>query len=147
MTKLSNLKRWLRQSWVGIVSFEVYQALTPPSLECLLKDWNSLIYVFFKLTPLIEVINGHHVHVFECNMKHCIGKGNGRMVDQYLDTCDAKSTGNLRKHAKGCWGDEVVVAADVIKNVQAACDALEKVKSVDGSITAAFQCITKDKIT
>ncbi|KAH9035459.1 hypothetical protein EDB83DRAFT_2318759 [Lactarius deliciosus] len=74
----------------------------------LLKDWNSLIYVFFKLTPLIEVINGHRIHVFECNANHCVGKGNGRM---------------------------------------AAHDALEKVKSVDGPITAAFQCITKDKIT
>ncbi|KAH8978784.1 hypothetical protein EDB86DRAFT_2769716, partial [Lactarius hatsudake] len=66
---------------------------------------------------------------------------------QYLDTCDAKSMGNLQKHAKGCWRDEVVAAADATKNVQAACDALEKVKSVDGSITAAFQCIAKDKIT
>ncbi|KAH9058980.1 hypothetical protein EDB83DRAFT_2315876 [Lactarius deliciosus] len=74
----------------------------------LLKDWNSPIYVFFKLTPLIEVINGRHVHVFECNAKCCVGKGNGRM---------------------------------------AAHDALEKVKSVDGSITAAFQRIAKDKIT
>ncbi|KAH9012945.1 hypothetical protein EDB83DRAFT_2233505 [Lactarius deliciosus] len=119
----------------------------PPSLEHLLKDWNSPIYVFFKVTPLIEVINGRCVHVFECNAKHCVGKGNGRMVRRYLDTSDAKSTGNLQKHAKGCWGVEVVAAANVTKNVQAARDALEKVKSVDGPITAAFQCITKDKIT
>ncbi|KAH9010166.1 hypothetical protein EDB83DRAFT_2183594, partial [Lactarius deliciosus] len=115
--------------------------------ERLLKDWNSPIYVFFKVTPLIEVINGRRIHVFECNAKCCVGKGNGRMVRRYLDTSDAKSTGNLRKHAKGCWGDEVVVAADATKNVQAARDALEKVKSVDGSITAAFQHIAKDKIT
>ena len=103
--------------------------------------------MFFKVTPLIEVINGRRVHVFECNAKCCVGKGNGRMVRRYLDTSDAKSTGNLRKHAKGCWGDEVVAAADATKNVQAARDALEKVKSVDGSITAAFQRIAKDKIT
>ncbi|KAH9080265.1 hypothetical protein EDB83DRAFT_2184431, partial [Lactarius deliciosus] len=116
--------------------------------EHLLKDWNSPIYVFFKVTPLIKVINGRHVHVFECNTKCCVGKGNGRMVRRYLDTSDAKLTGNLQKHTKGCWGDEVVAAADATKNVQAARDALEKVKSVDGwSITAAFQRITKDKIT
>jgi hypothetical protein len=77
-----------------------------------LKDWNSPIYVFFKPTPMIEYIKDRRVHVFECNAKSCKGKGNGRMVRRYLDTSDAKSTSNLRKHAKICWGEEVVASAD-----------------------------------
>ena len=45
-------------------------------------------------------------------MTRCMGKGNGRMVRRYLDTGDAKSTSNLRKHAKICWGEEAVTVAD-----------------------------------
>ena len=71
-------------------------------LEQLSKEWNLLIYVFFKPTPLIEYIKGRCVHVFECSAKHCKGKGNGHMVHRYLDTSDAKSTSNLRKHARVC---------------------------------------------
>jgi hypothetical protein len=93
------------------------------------------------------MIKGRHVHVFECNAKHCKGKGNGRMVCQYLDTGDAKSTSNLRKHAKGCWGDEVVAAADDTRDLQAARKALGKVRLVDGSITAAFKRVATDKVT
>lgn len=61
--------------------------------------------------PLVEYIRDHRVHVFECEAKHCKGKANGRQVHRYLDTTDAKSTGNLRKHVKS-WGDETVAAAD-----------------------------------
>ena len=59
------------------------------------------------------------------------------MVRRYLDTSDAKSTGNLRKHARACWGVETVAAADETRNLGAALDALTKVK--DGSIIEAFQ--------
>ena len=52
------------------------------------------------------------VHVFECRAKHCKGKGNSHMVYHYFDMSDAKSTGNLRKHARLCWGVETVAAAD-----------------------------------
>lgn len=116
-------------------------------LKRLLKEWNSPIYVFFKPTPSIEYIKGRRVHVFECSATHCLGKGNGRMVRRYLDTSDAKSTGNLRKHAKICWGEEAVAAADNTKDVRAAREVLGKMKSVDSSITAAFKRIAKDKVT
>ncbi|KDR81296.1 hypothetical protein GALMADRAFT_241794 [Galerina marginata CBS 339.88] len=69
-------------------------------LERLSKDWNSLIYVFFKPEPAIEYVNGRRVHVFECTAKPCKGRG-GRYVRRYLDTGDAKSTGNLRRR-RGC---------------------------------------------
>ena len=63
----------------------------------------------------------------------------------YLDTSDAKSTGNLRKHAKICWGVETVAAADETRNVNDAREALKKVK--DGSITEAFERVGKGKVT
>ena len=95
-------------------------------LEQLSKDWNSPVYIFFKLTPLIENIKDRHIHVFECNAKHCKGKGNGCMVCLYLDTSDVKSTSNLCKHAKVCWGEEMVAAADQTRDLDAAHEALKK---------------------
>ena len=97
--------------------------------------------------PSIEYIKGRCVHVFECAATHCIGKGNGRLVCRYLDTGDAKSTGNLCKHAKICWGEEAVAAADNTKDVRAVREVLGKMKSFDSSITAAFRQISKDKVT
>jgi len=46
-----------------------------------------------------------------------MGKGNGRIMRRYLDTGDAKSTSNLHKHMKICWGEDTVAAADGTKNV------------------------------
>lgn len=65
------------------------------------------------------------------------------MVRRYLDTTDAKSTSNLRKHAKICWGEEAVAAADRTKDVRAAREALGKIK--DSSIMAAFERISKEQ--
>jgi len=66
------------------------------------SEWTSSIYVFFEPTPKIEYIKERCVHVFECSATRCMGKGNGWVVRRYLDTGDAKSTSNLRKHAKIC---------------------------------------------
>ena len=112
-----------------------------------MRDWNSPIYAFFKAIPAIEYIQGHRLHVFECTATSCKGKGNGRLVRQYLDTGDAKSTSNLRKHAKLCWGEDAVTAADQTGGVAAARDVLSKTKSRDGSITEAFERVGKGKIT
>ena len=106
-------------------------------LERLSNDWNSPVYVFFKPTPSIEYINERRVHVFECVAKHCKGKGNSRMVRRYLDTSDAKSTSNLRKHARICWGSETVAAADDGQSYGAAFDLMKNLN--DGSITQAFE--------
>ncbi|KAF8805668.1 hypothetical protein BYT27DRAFT_7258037 [Phlegmacium glaucopus] len=99
-------------------------------LERLSKEWNLSIYVFFKQIPSITYIKDRRIHVFECAAAHCLGKGNGRMVRRYLDTGNAKSTSNLCKHAKICWGDEAVAAADNTKSIQAAREALENMVSV-----------------
>jgi hypothetical protein len=69
------------------------------------------------------------------------------MVCRYLNTGDAKLTSNLCKHAKVCWGEEAVAAADNTKDVHAAREALSKIRLVDGSITAAFERVAKSKVT
>jgi hypothetical protein len=68
-------------------------------------------------------------------------------VCRFLDKGDTKSTSNLRRHAKVCWGDEAVSVADATRDVKVACDALANRKERDGSITATFQCIAKGSIT
>jgi hypothetical protein len=85
------------------------------------KDWNSPLYAFFKLTPLIDHIDGHHAHVFECGVKHCKGKGrNGQYVWHFLNMGDATSMSNLHQHTKICWGEDAIKAADQTKDVHAA---------------------------
>jgi hypothetical protein len=54
--------------------------------------------------------------------------------------------GNLWKHTKLCWGEETVAAADNMKDIHVALKALEK-KSVDSSITSAFEHVSKGKVT
>src|SRR5271163_2001104 len=122
----------LRHSWVSC--YINICIATDKCTERLLKDWTSPIYVFFKPTPSIEYIKERHVHVFECSAVHWMGKGNGRHVRRYLDTGDAKSTSNLHKHAKICWGDEAVAADDNTKDIRAAREVLGNNKTLDSLI-------------
>jgi hypothetical protein len=119
--------------------------------ECvdrLLEQWNTPIYAFFKPTPIIDHIGGRRAHIFECSAKICKGKGrNGRHVRRYLNTADATSTSNLRRHAKICWSLETVAAADATHNVCTARAVLAKSILKDGSITAAFERVGKEKVT
>jgi hypothetical protein len=91
-------------------------------------------------------VKDRRVHVFECAAGKCRGK-NGRDVRRYLDTSDAKSTSSLRRHAKNCWGEEAVEAADNTQDLEGAREVLGKTKLRDGSITAEFERIGKGKIT
>ena len=109
-------------------------------------DWTSPIYVFFRKTPRIDYVNDCRVHVFECAAGKCRGK-NGRDVRRYLDTGDAKSTSGLRRHAKKCWGDEAVEAADSTQDLESARVVLARTKLHDGTITAEFERIGKEKVT
>ena len=110
------------------------------------KDWNSPIYVFFRPTPHIEYAQNHRLHVFECAAGKCKAR-NGCDVRCFLNKGDAKSTSNLQKHAKGCWGEEAVAAADNTRSIDAAREVLAKSKLQDGSITAEFERIRKGKVT
>ena len=121
--------------------------LTDKDTEHLLKDWNSPVYAFFKPIASIVYLNDRRVHVFECSATHCRGKGNGHMVRRYLDTGNAKSTSNLRKHAKICWGEDIVGDANKTKDVHVAREALTKMKSANGSITDTFERVARAKVT
>ena len=67
---------------------------------------------------------------------------------RFLDTGDARSTSSLRRHARICWGEEAVSAADNTKDLNGARDVLAKVGlKRNGSITEAFQRIGKDKVS
>jgi hypothetical protein len=109
-------------------------------------EWTSPIYVFFGPTPRIEYINDRRAHVFECAAGRCKGK-NGKDVRRFLDKGDRKSTSNLRKHAKICWGADTVKMADETRDVDAAREVLSKTNLRDGSITAEFARIGKGKVT
>ena len=110
------------------------------------KKWTSPVYVFFKKTPQIEYKDGHRAHVFECGAGRCKGR-NTRNVYRFLDKGDANSTSNLLRHAKICWGTEVVEAATATHDLEAAREVLAKIKLRDGSILAEFQRIGKGKVT
>jgi hypothetical protein len=69
-----------------------------------------------------------------------------RGVWRYLDKGDAKSMGNMQKHARKCWGDEVVASANVANNANEV-----RATTIKGflnlqSIMAAFERKGKDKV-
>jgi len=116
--------------------------LTLVTTERLMKEWNSLIYAFFHPTPAIEIINGHHAHVFECMAKGC-----KVCIRRFLNKKDARSTGNMQKHAKSCWGDDVLQACDEAKNVEEVRTKIVTSVLHNGSITASFKHKGKGKVT
>ena len=66
----------------------------------------------------------------------------------FLDTGDARSMSNLHQHTKMCWGDEAVNMADNTKDLEGAHTVLSKARlKRNGSITDAFECIGKEKVT
>jgi hypothetical protein len=76
----------------------------------LAKDWTAPVYAFFKPVPTIGTDNGCPYHTFVCAALDCKHKSRG--VHRFLDKGNAKSTSNMRKHAKRCWGEDVMKAAD-----------------------------------
>ncbi|KIM53945.1 hypothetical protein SCLCIDRAFT_137784 [Scleroderma citrinum Foug A] len=100
----------------------------------MMKDWNTPIYAFFKPLPQVVVKNGCRTHEFLC-----FGRGCKATVRWFLDTTDCRSTSNLRKHAKSCWGNDVVRAADDAKNADEVWTKIVPNYLQDGSITAAFE--------
>jgi hypothetical protein len=119
------------------------------STEHLAKEWASPIYAFFWPRPSIEMMNGRHCHDFKCAAPHCKGRGSQpRNVRRFLDTGDARSTGNLRKHAKRCWGADIIDQADETRGIANIREGLAAAKALkDGSITATFERQGRGKVT
>lgn len=118
-------------------------------LERLSEEWVSPVYAFFERTPSIVTVDGRRVHEFTCTASNCKGRSrNPRTVRRYLDTTDRNSTGNLRKHARLCWGIEILQDADACGDLESARKGvLNAKKQKDGSITASFERMGKGKIT
>jgi hypothetical protein len=100
------------------------------------KDWTAPIYAFFKPTPIIEYVDDCHCHAFWCAAKAC--KLRTRLVCRFLDTGDAKSTSNLRKHAKKCWGADTIETADEAHHIDDVCE-ITATGVLQTSIMAAFE--------
>jgi hypothetical protein len=107
-----------------------------------MKDWTSPIYVFFEPTLAIEYHDKRRCHVFKCAAHGC-----KHHIRQYLDKKDAKSTGNMRKHVKSCWGDAALQAAMDTGNTAAARDGPIKNLLETGSIKSSFERKGKGKVT
>jgi hypothetical protein len=73
----------------------------------------------------------------------------GRCIKRYLDTGDRKSTGNLRKHAKLCFGEEAVAVADLGNDINTTHATLLKNPDLlrTGLLTALFEQKGKDGVT
>ena len=97
------------------------------------KEWNSPVYAFFASNPIIEYVGGRRSHLFKCRAKRC-----NKHVRRFLDKGDATSTGNMRKHVKSCWGEDVFHEVLTAKNAEAARDAVKSYLA-NGSITTAFE--------
>lgn len=130
---------------IFILSFGVH--IDSPATERLKSDWNAPIYAFFKPTPDIAYKDSRRMHVFKCLAKNCRGKGRDRkLVNRFLDKGDARSTSNLRKHAKLCWSEATIKAADATKNLDASRSVLAKSGDdnlKDGKVTASFERLSK----
>lgn len=91
------------------------------------------MYGFFHPVPKLEVIEGRRAHVFKCQNHSC-----KTAIRHFLDKGDARSTGNMRRHVKKCWGIAARDAADSAKKFD---DVKKLVRGIlrDGTITDAFE--------
>jgi len=70
-----------------------------------------------------------------------------RGVRRYLDKGDAKSTSNMRKHTKKCWGPDIITSADKAANANKVCRTTVTGGLNPQLITTAFERKGKGKVT
>jgi hypothetical protein len=80
-----------------------------------------------------------------CAAKACLHKSRG--VRRFLDKGDARSTSNMQKHAKKCWGNGIITSADKANNADDVRRTTVKGVLNPQSITAAFERKGKGKVT
>ena len=107
-------------------------------LVWMMKKWTSPVYAFFEPVPTAIEVQGHHAHEFKCSGRSC-----KVTVRRFIDTKDAGSTGNMRRHVKTCWGEDALNTVDIAKDVNEARTKVVQGILRDGSITTAFE--QKDK--
>ncbi|KAI0757810.1 hypothetical protein C8Q80DRAFT_1061563, partial [Daedaleopsis nitida] len=100
----------------------------------MMEKWDSPIYAFYHSRPRIEYVKGRRVHTFKCAARGCKVQ-----LRRYLDSRDRSSTGNLRRHARSCWGNDAVNAACEAVDLKEARQKVVEGILHDGSITASFE--------
>jgi hypothetical protein len=133
----------------AIYQVKAFKVISLP--ERLAQTWNSPIYAFFAPLPKITAVNGRPCHEFICSAPICKGSGSERrIVRRFLDKADKGSTSNLRKHARHCWGDDIIKKADELKDELTIDNMRESLaeakKGQDGSIVAFFDRKGKGKV-
>ncbi|KAK2463721.1 hypothetical protein APHAL10511_004472 [Amanita phalloides] len=115
-------------------------------LVWLMKEWTSPVYAFFQPKPKIDVVvvgdDECVSHVFKCWHKQC-----KVTVCRFLDKKDTRSTSNMHKHVKACWGDKALVAADSAANADDVRTFIVGGILKNGSITDSFERKGKGKRT
>ena len=99
------------------------------------------------------MVKGRQCHEFICSALVCKGNGSDRrIVLCFLDTADKGSMSNMRKHARHCWGDDIIKRADESKDefdLDGFREILAEAKMApaqDGSIVACFDRKGKAKV-
>ncbi|KAG0692737.1 hypothetical protein DFH29DRAFT_817173, partial [Suillus ampliporus] len=106
------------------------------------RGWTSPVYAFFEPTPSIEYTAGRCSHVFKC-----LAKGCKQHVWRFLDKDDTKSTSNMTKHIKSCWGESVYLTAQDTKTVAMARTTVVQGVLQTGLIMSSFERKGKGKVT
>ncbi|KAG0703263.1 hypothetical protein DFH29DRAFT_803739 [Suillus ampliporus] len=110
--------------------------------ERLMDEWVSPIYAFFDPTPHIVETDRQQAHKFKCCAKACKAS-----IRHFLDKKNARSTGNMRKHVKSCWGEEILSVADDTKDAKEVRTKIVGSILKNGTITASFERKGKGKLT
>lgn len=108
--------------------------------ERMMNSWNTPIYAFYYPIPTINYDNQRRYHEFRCFKTSC-----NKTIRRFLDTTDSNSTGNMHRHTKKCWGEDILKLAMNTTNADEARERLAKSKN--GSIAEAFKVKGKGKLT
>lgn len=141
LSRRQRLSKTLKNSWVsrGLLLYDQHSQCF---VERLRKDWTAPVYGFYAAeVQTRKDANGRTAHVFACTNCKC-----KKTVIRYLDKSDAKSTSNLRKHVRSCWGEDALKAADQMETAEAARPSVEKYRR-SGTITSSFAHTGKGKIS
>ncbi|KAG2035446.1 hypothetical protein BDR03DRAFT_868183, partial [Suillus americanus] len=106
------------------------------------EDWIGPSYSFFNPVPVMSHVNGQRFHAFSCCAKGC-----NQLIHCFLNKADVKSTSNMWKHAKKCWGTDTVEIVDQAKNATVAQESIIEPLHTTDSIMAAFERKGKGKVT
>jgi len=100
-----------------------------------------------SLLNLLNMLMATVAMYFNALPRHVTCKAKARGVQRFLDTGDAKSTGNMQKHARKCWGNKMVAAADKANNANYVCATTVKGALNPQSIMAVIERKGKGKVT